>query len=79
VEPYLTGSAELTDYGCYGVPVVAPAAGYVVEAHDGEPDMTPGVSSNNTQAPEGNVVALKLETGTYLTSPISSRAVFSCK
>jgi len=66
VEPYFTGSVELTDYGCYGVPVVAPAAGYVVEAHDGEPDMTPGVSSNNTQAPEGNFIAIRLETGTYL-------------
>ena len=66
VEPYFTGSAELTDYGCYGVPVVASAAGYVVQAHDGEPDMTPGVVSNNTEAPEGNIIALKLETGTYL-------------
>ncbi len=66
VEPYFTGSAELTDYGCYGVPVVAPAAGYVVQAHDGEPDMTPGVASNNTEAPEGNFIAIKLETGTYL-------------
>ena len=66
VEPYFTGSAELTDYGCYGVPVVASAAGYVVQAHDGEPDMTPGVVSNNTEAPEGNFIALKLETGTYL-------------
>lgn len=66
VEPYFSGSAELTDYGCYGVPVVAPATGYVVEAHDGEPDATPGVLSNNTTAPEGNVVSLRLETGTYL-------------
>ena len=66
VEPYFASSAELTDYGCYGVPVVAPAAGLVAKAHDGEPDMTPGVSSNNTQAPYGNVVAIKLETGTFL-------------
>jgi len=66
VEPYFTGSSELTDYGCYGVPVVAPAAGTVAEAHDGEPDMTPGVSSNNYTAPEGNFVAIELETGTYL-------------
>lgn len=67
VEPYFTGSTELTDYGCYGVPVVAPAAGYVVEAHDGEPDMTPGVISNNIRVPAGNFVAIRLEeTGTYL-------------
>jgi hypothetical protein len=66
VEPYFSGSSELTAYGCYGVPVVAPAAGTVVRAHDGEPDMTPGVASNNYEAPEGNIVALRLETGTYL-------------
>lgn len=66
VEPYFTGSGELTDYGCYGVPVLAPAAGIVVEAHDGEPDTTPGVASSNYVAPEGNVVAIQLETGTYL-------------
>ena len=66
VEPYFTGSAILTDYGCYGIPVVAPAMGYVVEAHDGEPDMTPGIDSKNIQAPEGNFIVLKLETNTYL-------------
>jgi len=66
VAPYLTGSASLDDYGCYGVPVVAPAAGTVVDAHDGEPDETPGVSSNNWQAPTGNHVFIRLATGTYL-------------
>ena len=67
VAPYLTGSANLEDYGCYGVPVVAPAAGTVVAAHDGEPDMVPGRGSHNRQAPKGNYVAIRLEeTGTYL-------------
>ncbi len=67
VEPYLTGSPKVTDYGCYGVAVVAPAAGEVVIAHDGEPDMVPGESSNNFKAPDGNHVAIHLdETGTYL-------------
>lgn len=66
VEPYFTGSASLADYGCYGVPVVAPTAGLVVMARDGLPDMVPGTSSNNTEAPYGNVVAIELETGTYL-------------
>ncbi len=67
VEPYLTGSTKVTDYGCYGVPVVAPAAGEVVIAHDGEQDMVPGESSNNYKAPEGNHVAIRLdETDTYL-------------
>ncbi len=67
VAPYLTGSPTLTDYGCFGVSVVAPASGTVTKAHDGEPDMTPGQSSNNYTAPEGNHVVIKLdETGTYL-------------
>lgn len=65
-EPYFTGSSKLTDYGAYGIPVVAPATAEVAAAHDGEPDMTPGVVSNNLQAPAGNFVALRLATGTYL-------------
>jgi len=67
VEPVLTGSTRLTDYGCYGVPVVAPATGVVVTAHDGEPDAIPGTPSNNFKEPEGNFVAIRrAETGTYL-------------
>jgi hypothetical protein len=66
VEPYFSGSNNLDDYGCYSVPVVAPISGYVVSAHDGEPDMTPGVLSNNMEAPTGNHVVIRMETGTYL-------------
>lgn len=67
VEPYVTGSNKVEDYGCYGVPVVAPASGLVVKSHDGEPDEVPGTVSNNFTAPEGNHVAIQLEeTGTYL-------------
>jgi len=66
VAPYFGESERLEDYGCYGVPVVAPADGLVTAARDGEPDMIPGQLSNNTTAAEGNFVALQLETGTYL-------------
>jgi hypothetical protein len=66
VEPYLTGSSHLEDYGCYGVPVVAPVSGLVINAHDGEPDEVPGIASNNVTAPTGNHVVIQLETGTYL-------------
>jgi hypothetical protein len=66
VEPYFTGSTALEDYGCYGVPVVAPIRGEVVSAHDGEPDMTPGEISTDPEAITGNHVAIKMETGTYL-------------
>lgn len=66
VEPVMSGSSKLEDYGCYGIPVLAPAAGRVAAARDGEPDATPGELSNNTKAPTGNFVALELSTGTYL-------------
>jgi hypothetical protein len=66
VEPYMTGSNQVEDYGCYGVPVLAPASGLVTTAHDGEPDEVPGVVSNNYVAPTGNHVVIYLETGTYL-------------
>lgn len=67
VDPYFSGSANLEDYGCYGVPVVAPIDGLVVSAHDGEPDEVPGILSNNFTAPTGNHVMIRIEeTGTYL-------------
>jgi hypothetical protein len=66
VEPYNTGSDKLEEYGCYGVPVVAPVSGPVVKAHDGEPDAVPGVLTNNFEAPTGNHIVIQLQTGTYL-------------
>jgi hypothetical protein len=67
VEPGFMGSSRLEDYGCYGVPVVAPAPGVVTVAHDGEPDAKPGVVSNNFEAPCGNYVAIRLDSlGTHL-------------
>ena len=66
VESYLTGSENLEDYGCYGIPVVAPVTGRVAIAHDGEPDMKPGRSSMNFKAPLGNHVVIELATKTYL-------------
>jgi hypothetical protein len=66
-EPYVTGSDQLEDYGCYGIPIAAPASGLVTIAHDGEPDEVPGVTSNNLEAPTGNYVVIQLpDTGTYL-------------
>ena len=66
VEPNVPGSDKLEDYGCYNVPVVAPAAGLVVQAHDGEPDMKPGRPSLNFWASAGNYVVIKLHTDTHL-------------
>lgn len=67
VEPYLSESSKLSDYGCYGVPVLAPISGLVSSAHDGEPDATPGQLSNNAVAPSGNYVVIRLDdSGAYL-------------
>lgn len=65
IEPAMHSSSRLEDYGCYGTPVLAPVAALVHHAVDGEPDETPGVSTN-VMVPFGNHVVLKLETGTYL-------------
>lgn len=66
VEPYFSGSTNLNDYGCYGVPVVAPIDGLVTIAHDNEPDEIPGLPSNNAAHPKGNYVVIQMESGTYL-------------
>lgn len=66
VEPNFTQSDRLEDYGCWGVPVLAPAAGEIVVAEDGHPDEVPGRISNNFIAPAGNHIAIKLPTDTYL-------------
>lgn len=60
VEPMLVDSSRLEDYGCWGIPVVAPITGTVRVAHDGEPDHVPGKVSNDLKAPLGNHVAIAL-------------------
>lgn len=67
MEPAFTGTPRLADYGCYGRPVLAPAAGTVTLARDGEPDQTPGALPAGVVRAEGNAVAIRLdETGTHL-------------
>ena len=66
IEPYLTGSATLADYGCYGVPVVAPIGGKVVQTVSDEPDANPGSISGNVTAPSGNHVIIEVADGGHL-------------
>ena len=68
IEPALAGSTRLEDYGCFGVPVVAPVSGVVRVAHDGEPDVpvTPGRHEPNYTVPLGNHVAIAVDGGGYL-------------
>lgn len=67
VKPVLVMSDQLDDYGCFGKPVVAPAAGTVVSARGDLRDHKPGQLSGDFENPLGNHVVLKLEaTQTYL-------------
>jgi hypothetical protein len=75
VEPYLTGSEHLEDYGCYGISIVAPISGRVAIAHDGEPDATPGKPSMNAVAPHGNHVVIELNGGYLVISHLKPGSV----
>ena len=67
VAPAFVGSGRLEDYGCYGQPVRAPAAGTVTAARDGRPDQPPGRLPDGPGDPSGNHVAIRMdETGTHL-------------
>ncbi|MEZ4700512.1 MAG: M23 family metallopeptidase [Rhodothermales bacterium] len=67
VAPFFTASDSLGDYGCYGLPVLAPAAGVVDVSLDGRPDAPPGRLSYDLANPLGNYVSIRLrETGAYL-------------
>lgn len=71
VEPHpdWRGSPErsLEEYGCWGTPIVAPASGRVLVAHDGEPDHPPGTPWQMTYPPDrGNHVTVEIAGGTAL-------------
>ncbi|MDX1545755.1 MAG: M23 family metallopeptidase [Rhodothermales bacterium] len=58
---------SLEDYGCWGTPIVAPASGRVLVAHDGEPDHPPGTPWQIAYPPDrGNHVTIELAGGTVL-------------
>lgn len=54
--PYRTDGKTAADYYCFGLPILAPAAGKVVEAVDGLPDNPPGTMDR--QNPVGNHVII---------------------
>jgi len=65
IAPHPAAGAELTDFGCYGVPVVAPVSGEVVEVTDGVADSMPGVVDVTANA-YGNHVVIRPEQGGFL-------------
>jgi hypothetical protein len=54
---------ENSDYYCFGIPVLAPAAGTVVRVHTGVPDNDPG--ELNERQPAGNYVVLDHGNGEF--------------
>lgn len=61
-----TGSGDkVTDYYCYGVPILAPANGKIIEAFDEDPDMPPGVIGGGTTA-FGNYVIIEVAENEFL-------------
>jgi len=60
IEPYMSGSENLYDYGCYGKPVLAPISGEVVSSRDDLPDETPNVTINEVFT-GGNTVLIRPE------------------
>ena len=61
-----TGSGTaLTDYPLYGVAVLAPAAGIIMQAVDSFPDNAPG-QGNPKSDPTGNYIVIHTTTGEYV-------------
>jgi murein DD-endopeptidase MepM/ murein hydrolase activator NlpD len=56
---------SLDDYYAYGLPVLAPADGVVVETFDDDPDMPPGRLGGGTTA-SGNHVVIEVAPSEYL-------------
>jgi hypothetical protein len=56
--------ADNEDYYIFGLPILAPADGVVVEAQNDRPDMTPG--EMDPSLPEGNHVTLEVAEGEYV-------------
>lgn len=53
----------VSDYYAYGLPVIAPADGVVVETRDDEPDEPPGRAGKTT---DGNFIVLEVAPGEFL-------------
>ena len=62
---YRGAGTKNADYWAWGRPLLAPAAGTVVEAVDGVRDNRPQVQVENRSAPAGNHVVLDLGNGEY--------------
>ena len=65
IEPHPYNSKVLTEYGCYGVPVVAPISGKVILITNDVADSVPGVVDVTANA-YGNHIVVEPEQGGFL-------------
>lgn len=63
-QSFRNDGGQLSDYLCYGLPVLAPVAGEVVVARDGLPDNPPGHA--NTRENWGNHVVIRAIDGSHV-------------
>lgn len=65
IPPASIKSSRLEDYGIYGVQVISPVSGTIIDAYDGEEDVIPGTDKAKTMI--GNYVYIRLDkTKTYI-------------
>jgi hypothetical protein len=57
---------SLEDFGCWGLPVLAPVSGRVASVRDSVPDALPGTRWKLGSDNRGNYVSIRIETGTYV-------------
>ncbi|MFP6641888.1 MAG: M23 family metallopeptidase [Myxococcota bacterium] len=66
VEPAMTGSGDLSEYGCYGMPVYAPVDGTVTMTVSDLPDQSGGQFTPDPVNPLGNTVVIRPAKGGFL-------------
>lgn len=60
---HINDGQQLSDYHCWGMPIVSPGDGTVVAVHDGEPDQP--IGQQDPSKPAGNHVLIDHGTGEY--------------
>lgn len=61
---YQNFGTELSDFYCYGLPIIAPCNGYIVALHDNINDNP--IGGVNTDQNWGNTLVLKVDSGFYI-------------
>jgi hypothetical protein len=57
---------SLQEYGCWGLPIVAPVSGRVVSVRDSVPDAAPGTRWKLSRDNRGNYISIRIPGGTHV-------------